>query len=165
MRYECDLKDIEFVDCEEKDIEALLNLIYKIAEYEKMTDQVIATKESLYESIIVKDRARVILVKKENNIIGYMLYFFNYSTFIGDANLYLEYLFILEEYRHNGIGKRLFKLLANIAVENNCKRIDWVCLDWNKPSLDFYKSINAQALDFWVLHRLEGKDIITLANS
>ncbi|MDE5714982.1 MAG: GNAT family N-acetyltransferase, partial [Anaeroplasmataceae bacterium] len=94
---------------------------------------------------------------------GYMLYFYNYSTFTGNANLYLEDLFILKEYRKMGIGKTLFHILAKKAVKENCKRIDWVCLHWNQPSLDFYKSIGAKRLDEWVVHRLEEKEIKKLA--
>lgn len=163
MKYETSIDKLELVDATVSDIDSILYLIKEIAKYEKMEEDVIATKESLYDSLFVKKRAFVILAKYDKKIVGYMLYFFNYSTFIGNANLYLEDLFILEEYRHLGIGKALFKTLAGIAVKENCKRIDWVCLNWNKPSLDFYKSIGAKALDFWVVHRLEEEAIKKLS--
>ena len=163
MRYETKIKKLEIFDATEEYVEDILNLIKEIAKYEKMEDEVIATKESLIESIFVKKRAQVILAKYEEKIIGYMLYFYNYSTFTGNANLYLEDLFILKEYRKMGIGKTLFHILAKKAVKENCKRIDWVCLNWNQPSLDFYKSIGAKRLDEWVVHRLEEKEIKKLA--
>ena len=92
-----------------------------------------------------------------------MLYFFNYSTFTGGANIYLEDLFIYKEYRHKGYGKEMLRILANIALENNAKRIDWVCLNWNKPSLEFYQSLGANKLDCWILHRLEEENIKKIA--
>lgn len=146
-------------EAKESDCSVILDLIYGIAKYEKMTDQVTASVESLHDSLFVKERAKVILAYEDDKAIGYMLYFFNYSTFTGGANIYLEDLFIYEEYRHKGYGKQMLKLLAKIALKNNAKRIDWVCLDWNKPSLDFYKSINAEKLDCWVLHRLNEENI------
>lgn len=163
MKYLTDLKDIELVDAEPKDVQDILNLIYEIASYEQLTSEVTATLESLHESLFVRKRAYVILAKYKNKTIGYMLYFFNYSTFVGKENLYLEDIFVLKEYRHMGIGKAFFKLLAKIALTHDCKRIDWVCLSWNEPSLNFYQSINAVRHDEWIVHRLTEKDIIRLA--
>ncbi|MDE6946840.1 MAG: GNAT family N-acetyltransferase [Anaeroplasmataceae bacterium] len=165
MMYDCSIEGLELFDAKEEHIPNLLFLIQKIAEYEKMSDEVTASYESLKESIFEKKRAHVILAKYQNEIVGYMLYFYNYSTFTGSANLYLEDIFILKEYRKLGIGKTFFKILAQIACKNHCKRIDWVCLNWNEPSLNFYKSIHAKRLDYWVLHRLEEIDIKNLANS
>lgn len=164
MIYQCEIDDVLIRDAQIEDSQAILDLIKAIAKYEKMESQVTATKESIEESIFIKQHARVILVEYTGKIIGYMLYFFNYSTFTGGANLYLEDLFLLEEYRHLGIGKALFRILAQIALEQKAKRIDWVCLNWNEPSLKFYKRINAKAISEWVLHRLEGEDIAKLAN-
>ncbi len=164
MIYTHHIKGIQIYDATEQDVEDILFLIKEIAKYEKLEHEVIATKESLLDSIFIKKRAQVILVAYENKVIGYMLYFYNYSTFTGNANLYLEDLFILKEHRKKGIGKTLFQILAQKAVEEGCKRIDWVCLHWNEPSLNFYKSIGARRLDEWVVHRLEEKEIKKLAN-
>lgn len=163
MEYITKLEKLKLIEAKESDCQAILDLIYGIARYEKMTDQVTATIESLYDSLFVKQRAKVILAYENDALIGYMLYFFNYSTFTGGANIYLEDLFIYEEYRHKGYGKEMLRVLAQIALENKAQRIDWVCLDWNKPSLDFYKSINAEKLDCWVLHRLNEENIKKLA--
>lgn len=163
MEYFTKYASFKLIEAEDKDCEAILELIYGIAKYEKMTDQVTATVESLHDSLFVKKRAKVVLAYENSKLIGYMLYFFNYSTFTGGANIYLEDLFIYEEYRHKGYGKEMLRVLAQIALDNDAKRIDWVCLDWNKPSLDFYKSIGAEKLDCWVLHRLNEEGIKRLA--
>lgn len=165
MKYDSDIKNVEFFDATITDLEDILFLIHKIAEYEKMSDQVTATLDSLRQSLFVEKRAHVILTKYLGNTIGYMLYFYNYSTFTGSANLYLEDIFIVKEYRHLGIGKAFFKILIKKAYQENCKRIDWVCLSWNEPSLKFYSRLHAKRLDEWVLHRLDEKEIINLVNS
>lgn len=164
MEYEVKIKNLRVYDIQEQDCENLLFLIKQIAIYEKMLDQVTATKESLYQSIFIDKRAHVLMIEYDGKAVGYMLYFFNFSTFTGSANLYLEDLFILQEYRFLGIGKQMFQILASIAMKNNCQRIDWVCLNWNEPSLRFYKKIGAHALDFWVVHRLEQEAIENVAN-
>lgn len=164
MKYETNILDFTLEDASIEDADKILELIYEIANYEKLTDQVIATKESLIESIFIKKRAFVVLAKFKNEVIGYMLYFYNFSTFTGGSNLYLEDLYLKPEYRHRGYGKTMFKVLAQIALKEKANRIDWVCLDWNEPSLKFYHSIGAKALNNWVVHRLEGNDIIKLAN-
>lgn len=163
MKYEVDIKDLELFDATEENIEDILFLIHQIAEYEHLEDEVIASKDSLRESLFIRKRAFVILAKYQGKIVGYMLYFYNYSTFIGRENLYLEDLFVLENYRHLGIGRAFFKVLARIAVKNGCKRIDWVCLHWNEPSLKFYQRIQACRHDEWIVHRLEEEGIALLA--
>ncbi len=159
MRYETNIEGLEILEAKEEHVDDILNLILEIAKYEKMLSEVKATKKSLMESLFIKKRAYVLLAKYHEKIVGYMLYFYNYSTFVGNANLYLEDIFILKEYRHLGIGKTFFKILAEIAKKENCHRIDWVCLNWNEPSLKFYQSMGAKKLDEWVLHRLEGQAI------
>ena len=163
MEYITKYEKLKLIEAKESDCQAILDLIYGIARYEKMTDQVTATVESLYDSLFVKQRAKVILAYENDALIGYMLYFFNYSTFTGGANIYLEDLFIYEEYRHKGYGKEMLRVLAQIALENKAQRIDWVCLDWNKPSLEYSKKIGAEKLDCWVLHRLNEENIKKLA--
>ena len=163
MEYITKYENFKLIEATKSDCQVILDLIYGIAKYEKMTDQVTATVESLHDSLFVKKRAKVVLAYENSKLIGYMLYFFNYSTFTGGANIYLEDLFIYEEYRHKGYGKEMLRVLAQIALDNDAKRIDWVCLDWNKSSLDFYKSIGAQKLDCWVLHRLNEENIKKLA--
>ena len=158
-------KNVVAYEAREQDLDDLLALIYEIAVYEKMEKEVTATKETLKQSLLVDRRASVLLIAQEGQVIGYMLYFCNYSTCRGSANFYLEDLYIKQAYRHQGIGRKMFELLAQIALENGCKRIDWVCLDWNQPSLDFYRKIGAKPLKQWVVHRLEEDQITALAET
>lgn len=130
-----------------------------------MLDQVVATEESLKESIFNKKEAEVLLVELNKEVIGYVLYFFNYSTFIGRGGFYLEDIYIKEQYRKNGYGKAIFKVLGKIAYENGCERMEWACLNWNKPSIEFYKSLGAVGMDEWTVYRLTRDKIKALAES
>lgn len=141
---------------EEKDAELILYYIKELAEYEKMSDQVIANKELLKEWIFEKKKAEVIFAMENGKEVGFALFFHNFSTFLGRAGIYLEDLFVLPEYRGKGYGKGLLKQLAQIAVERGCGRLDWSCLDWNQPSIDFYRSLGAEALDEWTVYRISG---------
>lgn len=141
---------------EEKDAELILYYIKELAEYEKMSDQVIANKELLKEWIFEKKKAEVIFAMENGKEVGFALFFHNFSTFLGRAGIYLEDLFVLPEYRGKGYGKGLLKQLAQIAVERGCGRLDWSCLDWNLPSIDFYRSLGAEALDEWTVYRISG---------
>ena len=148
-----------------EDTGLILDLIKEIAIYEKMLDQVVATEESLKESIFNKKEAEVLLVELNKEVIGYVLYFFNYSTFIGRGGFYLEDIYIKEQYRKNGYGKAIFKVLGKIAYENGCERMEWACLNWNKPSIEFYKSLGAVGMDEWTVYRLTRDKIKALAES
>ena len=141
---------------EEKDAELILYYIKELAEYEKMSDQVIANKDLLKEWIFEKKKAEVIFAMENGKEVGFALFFHNFSTFLGRAGIYLEDLFVLPEYRGKGYGKGLLKQLAQIAVERGCGRLDWSCLDWNQPSIDFYRSLGAEALDEWTVYRISG---------
>ena len=130
------------------------DFICKIAEYEKMLDQVEATEESVYQTMFVNKDAEVVFAEEDGKVIGFALFFHNYSTFVGHKGLYLEDLFVLPEKRGKGYGKALLKYLANVAVERGCGRMEWVCLNWNAPSIAFYKSIGAIPMDEWTIYRL-----------
>lgn len=156
---------VKFRTTNEKDIPLILDFIKQIAIYENMLDKVNATEESLKESIFDNNRAEAIFIELDNDVIGYIIYYFNFSTFAGREGLYLEDLYIKPDYRKKGIGKKAFKFLAEIAKENKCGRMEWTCLDWNKSSLDFYKSIGANQKNEWILHRLEKEGIERLAES
>jgi GNAT superfamily N-acetyltransferase len=141
------------------DAELVLSYIKKIASYEELSDKVVADVDDVRKSIFDKRQAEVVIAEVDSKPIGFMLYFFSYSTFWGRANLYLEDLFIDEVYRHQGYGKLMFKALAKIAVKNDCKRIDWMCLDWNQKSIEFYQSLGAKPLNEWITFRLEDQEI------
>ena len=135
---------------------SLLPLTF-LAEYERMSDQVVATEEILREWIFEKKKAEVIFALENGTEVGFALFFHNFSTFLGRAGIYLEDLFVRPEYRGRGHGKALIKELARITVERGCGRLEWSCLDWNKPSIDFYLSLGATPMDEWTIYRLSGE--------
>ena len=132
----------------------ILNFIKKLAEYEKCSDEVVADEQTIYNSIFVEKAAEVVFAEEDGVVIGFALFFHNFSTFVGRKGLYLEDLFIIPEKRGLGYGKAILKYLANIAVERNCGRMEWICLDWNAPSLAFYRSIGAVPMDEWTVQRM-----------
>ena len=138
------------------DCPLILHFIRGLAEYEKMADQVVATEELLREWIFEKNKAEVLFVCDEGKEAGFALFFHNFSTFLGRAGIYLEDLFVLPEYRGKGYGRGLLRRLAKITVERGCGRLEWSCLDWNTPSIDFYHALGAAAMDEWTLYRLTG---------
>lgn len=135
----------------------ILEFIKKLAVYEKCSDEVVADEATIYNSIFVEKAAEVVFAEEDGMVIGFALFFHNFSTFVGRKGLYLEDLFIIPEKRGLGYGKALLKYLANIAVERNCGRMEWICLDWNAPSLAFYRSIGAMPLDEWTVQRMTEK--------
>lgn len=147
----------------ENDCALILHFIRDLAEYEKMADQVVASEELLREWIFEKQKAEVLFVCEEGKELGFALFFHNFSTFLGRAGIYLEDLFVLPEYRGNGYGKALLKKLAQIAVERGCGRLEWSCLDWNSPSIDFYRSLGAIPMDDWTTYRLTGETLKKLS--
>ena len=153
----------------EKDCGLILDFIRRLAEYEKMSDQVVASEELLREWIFEKGKAEVLFayVSDENGgngkEVGIALFFHNFSTFLGRAGIYLEDLFVLPEYRGKGCGKGLLKKLAQITVERGCGRLEWACLDWNQPSIDFYLSLGAERMDDWTTYRLTGATLEGMA--
>ena len=138
----------------------ILSFIRALADYEHMADQVIATPEILREWIFEKKTAEVIFAEAEGKAVGYALFFHNFSTFLGRAGIYLEDLFVLPEERGKGCGKALLKELARITLERGCGRLEWACLDWNRPSIDFYtKKMRAVPMDEWTVYRLTGETL------
>mgnify|MGYP003292890598 CR=1 FL=1 len=121
--------------------------------------------EILEESIFDKKQAKVVLLEENGESVGFALYFFNFSTWRGKAGLYLEDLFVRPQYRGKGYGKMLLSYLANQAVEQDCPRFEWIVLDWNQPSIDFYKAMGAKPLDEWTVFRLENEKLNSLAKS
>ena len=148
---------------ERKDTAIILNFIKDLASYENMLDQVVATETLLEEWLFEKKAAEVIFALEDGKEVGFALFFHNFSTFLGRAGIYLEDLFVLPEYRGRGYGKGLLRKLAQIALERGCGRLEWACLDWNKPSIDFYLSLGAQPMDEWTTYRLTGDTLCKMA--
>lgn len=147
-----------------EDIPTILGFIRALAAYEKMEDQVIADETLLETWIFEKRKAEVLLAFEGDTPVGFALFFHNFSTWLGRAGIYLEDLFVLPEYRGKGYGKLLLKRLARIAVQRGCGRLEWACLDWNEPSIAFYKSVGATALDEWTTYRVTGDALLALAS-
>lgn len=151
--------EVTFRQAKAGDEALVLEFIRGIAQYEKMLDEVVATEESIREWMVEKKMVEVIFAEAEGDTVGFALYFQNFSTFVGRAGLYLEDIFVKPQYRKKGYGKAIFKKLAQIAVERGCQRFEWVCLDWNQPSIDFYRSMGAVPMDQWTIYRLSGDAI------
>lgn len=146
-----------------EDTHLILQFIKKLAEYEKMSDEVVADEAILEQWLFDKQKAEVIFVLEDGKEVGFALFFHNFSTFLGRAGIYLEDLYVDSEYRGKGYGKALLKKLAAIAVERGCGRLEWWCLDWNKPSIDFYLSLGATPMSDWTTYRITGDTLKELA--
>ena len=157
------METMQFRYAEEKDVPLILQFIKDLAEYEHMLDEVVATEELLTEWVFQKEKAEVIFVLEDGQEVGFALFFHNFSTFLGRAGIYLEDLYVKPEYRHKGYGKGLLKKLAQIAVERGCGRLEWWCLDWNQPSIDFYLSLGAEPMEDWTVYRIAGDTLHKLA--
>lgn len=151
------MSELTFRNAEEQDCGKILYFIKQLAVYEKMEDQVVATEEILREWIFEKKKAEVIFGCLDGKEIGFAVFFHNFSTFLGRAGIYLEDLFVLPEYRGRGFGKAFLVKLAETALERGCGRLEWACLDWNVPSIEFYKSLGAVPMDDWTVYRADGE--------
>ncbi len=146
------------------DTPLILQFIKELADYEGMLDEVVADEATLEHWLFDKEKAEVLLAVVDEKEIGFALFFHNFSTFLGRAGLYLEDLYVKSEYRGKGYGKAIFKELAKIAVARGCGRLEWWCLDWNKPSIDFYLSMEATPMSDWTVYRLTGKELEKLSS-
>ena len=157
------MAEVTYRFAQEDDCALILRFIRELADYEKMLDQVIATEELLHEWVFEKGKAEVLFVCENGREVGFALFFNNFSTFLGRAGIYLEDLYVMPEYRGRGYGKGLLQQLARIAVERGCGRLEWWCLDWNKPSIDFYLSLGAEPMKDWTVYRIAGDTLTKLA--
>lgn len=150
---------MHFIYAKREDTEEILQFIKGLAEYEKMADEVVADVPTLEHWLFDEKKAEVIFAEENGVKVGFALFFHNFSTFLGRAGIYLEDLFVKPEYRGKGYGKAILKELAAIAVERGCGRLEWWCLDWNKPSIDFYLSLGAEPMDEWTTYRITGETL------
>ena len=154
---------MEFRIAERKDCALILSFIKELAKYEHLENEVVATEKLLEEWIFDKNKAEILFVLEEGKEVGFALYFHNFSTFLGRAGIHLEDLFVLPEYRGKGYGKAILKKLAQITVQRGCGRLEWCCLDWNTPSINFYESLKAKPLSEWMIFRVTGDTLNELA--
>ena len=157
------MNTVTFRKADREDVALILEFIKDLAAYEKMENEVVADEALLEEWIFDKQKAEVIFAVADGKEVGFALFFHNFSTFLGRAGLYLEDLFVKPEYRGKGYGKAILKKLASIAVERGCGRLEWSCLDWNKPSIDFYRSLGAVPMEEWTVYRVTGETLKQLA--
>ena len=158
--------NIRIEPAQERDVPLILELIRGLAEYERMSDQVVATEAGLREALFgAQPSAEVIVAYADDRPAGFALFFHNFSTFLGRRGLYLEDLFVTPEFRRLGIGRRLLTELARIAVGRGCGRFEWSVLDWNAPAIEFYKRLGARPLDEWTIFRVTGDALTRLAES
>lgn len=149
-----------------EDSSTILRFVKELAAYEKAGHEVLATEQTIEASIFSEYSAtKAIICEKNGNPIGFAVYFFNYSTWLGKHGLYLEDLYVSPSERGSGAGKALLKYLAGIAIENECGRFEWSVLDWNKPAIDFYESLGAKPKSEWLGYQLTGEHLIALADS
>ena len=147
------------------DVKIILDFIKKLAEYGKLSNEVVATEESLIDSLFVKKHAEVIIGEYEKESVGFMLFFHNYSTFLGESGLSLENLYIKPSMRGMGLGKIFLSYLAQLAIQRNCGRLEWWCLDWNETAINFYKKLGAVPMSDWTIYRVTEKALQNLSKS
>lgn len=154
---------LTFRNATREDVTLILEFIRKLADYENLLDKVIATEEELEKWIFDKHQAEVIFALEDGKEIGFALFFLSFSTYISNVNLHLEDLFVDSQYRGKGYGKALLKQLAKIVVDRGYGRLEWTCLSWNQPSIDFYLSLGAKDMGWNVFH-LKDEELERLAN-
>ena len=162
-RIETRIEDVTLRLAKEEDLSLILRFIKELADYEKLLHEVVATEEILRESLFERRAAEVVIAEYHGEPVGFALFFHNFSTFLGRPGLYLEDLYVRPEMRGKGIGKLLLSYLAKLALDRGCGRFEWWCLDWNKSSIDFYKSIGAIPMDEWTVYRVCDKALEDLA--
>ncbi len=148
---------------EPEDTALVLSLICELAEYEKMSDQVVTDEKMLHSALFEQKAAEALIGEEDGVPVAFALFFHNFSTFVGRRGLYLEDVYIRPPYRGRGYGKTILKKLAALAVERGCGRMEWTCLDWNEPSIGFYLSLGAQPMSEWTVYRLSGDSLAALA--
>jgi len=159
------MQQLEVRGATREDVSLVLALIRELAEYEKLSHEVVATEDSLLEWLF-GDRpvAEVLLAEHGREAAGFALFFHNFSTFLGKPGIYLEDLYVRPPFRRSGIGKSMLTHLARLARERGCGRLEWSVLDWNEPSIKFYESVGAVAMYDWTVHRLTGEALERLAD-
>lgn len=157
------LNDFKLRFAEPKDVSLVLEFIRELAEYEKMLDEVVATEEVLNESLFDRKIAEVIIGEYQNKPVSFALFFYNLSTFLGKPGIYLEDLYVKPVMRGKGVGKIMLSFLAKLVLERKCGRLEWWCLNWNEPSIQFYKHLGAVPMDDWTVYRVSDEELNKLA--
>jgi GNAT superfamily N-acetyltransferase len=157
------LEDFKLRFAEIKDVSLILEFIKELADYEKMLNEVVATEETLIESLFERKMAEVIIGEYKTKPVAFALFFHNFSTFLGKPGIYLEDLYVKPEMRGRGMGKVILSFLAKLSIERKCGRLEWWCLDWNESSIKFYKQMGAVPMDEWTVYRVSDDALDKLA--
>ena len=144
---------------DEKDTGAILKMVRELAEYERLLDGFTATEELLKETLFQRGVAETLIGEYNQEPVGYAIFFHNVSSFAGSLGIYIEDIYVKPELRSKGFGEAMFALIAKMAVERKCARLEWSCLKWNKPSIAFYEKMGAEPLKEWTVYRLTGKNL------
>ncbi len=164
MHIETKVEGFQIRKVQRGDTAIVLDFIKRLAEYEKLSHEVLATEEKLDKYLFGEEKvAEVVIGYYQENPVGFALYFYNFSTFLAKPGIYLEDLYVLEEYRGKGFGRVLLTYLAKIAVEKDCGRLEWAVLDWNEPAIEFYKSLGTRVMNEWLVNRVAGDALSSLA--
>ncbi|ASW43788.1 GNAT family N-acetyltransferase [Clostridium isatidis] len=162
--FNTNIENFKLRKAEERDISLVYSLIKEMAEYEKLSHEVVGTEEILRKSVFEKRRAEILIPEYNGEVVGYVVFFYNFSTFNCAPGLYIEDIFIKKEFRKNGFGREIFNVLGKIAKEEDCQRMEWTCLDWNEPARKFYASMGAERMEDWTNHRISGEVLEKLKN-
>ncbi|GAA0177502.1 GNAT family N-acetyltransferase [Clostridium sediminicola] len=157
------INDFKIRFAKEEDIDLILQFIKELADYEELLHEVVATKETLHDSLFKRKVAEVIIGEFKGKPVGFALFFHNFSTFLGKPGIYLEDLYVKPEMRGEGLGKVFLSFLAKLAIKRNCGRLEWWCLDWNKSSIKFYKKMGAIPMDDWTVFRVCDEELTNLS--
>ncbi|HET8563094.1 MAG TPA: GNAT family N-acetyltransferase [Candidatus Binatia bacterium] len=165
MASSTDIPQFQIRVATETDVPVILSFIKKLAVYERLEHEVVATEELLRETLFSSRRtAEVAIGSFENDPVGFVLFFHNYSTFLGRSGIYIEDLFVDERYRRRGFGKALLLYVARLAKARRCGRLEWSVLDWNEPAINFYKTLGAVPMNDWTIFRVTGPSLERLAS-
>ena len=166
MKISTEIPDFEIRPASEDDVPIILSFIKELAEYERLSHEVIATEDALRECLFGERRfAEVVIGYYKNEPAGFALFFYNFSTFLSKPGIYLEDLYVKPEFRRRGYGRALLLYLARLAKERGCGRFEWSALDWNEPAINFYKNLGAVPMDEWTVYRVTGETLSRLANA
>lgn len=157
------MSEITITKAKREEADKILFFIKGLARYERMRKYVKATVQEIEKNIFDDKRAEVIFVRRDNEPVGFAIYFYKFSTFLAKPTLHLEDFFVLDEERGKGLGKMVLKYLARTALENGCLRFEWTCLEWNKPSIRFYENLGAKPLRGWIPFRMDGDELVKFA--
>ncbi len=166
MKISTEIPDFEIRPASEDDVPIILSFIKELAEYERLSHEVIATEDTLRECLFGERRfAEVVIGYYGNEPVGFALFFYNFSTFLSKPGIYLEDLYVKPEFRRRGYGRVLLLYLAKLAKERGCGRFEWSALDWNEPAINFYKNLGAVPMDEWTVYRVTGETLSRLADA